>query len=121
MSAGPFFDQARFMLACGQTVGVRNDEQAKLYADLVDEEFNELAAADAGTTNQLDGIVDTIVVLIGFAHSRGYDIEGAWNEVMRSNFDKIGPDGTVLRRDDNKILKPPGWAPPMLDRFLTVD
>jgi hypothetical protein len=49
----------------------------------------------------------------------GADAEGAWNEVMRSNLDKIDPEtGTVLKRDDGKVLKPDGWTPPWLDPYL---
>jgi hypothetical protein len=38
---------------------------------------------------------------------------------MRSNFAKIDQaSGKVLKREDGKVLKPEGWKPPELARFL---
>jgi predicted HAD superfamily Cof-like phosphohydrolase len=49
----------------------------------------------------------------------GADGEGAWIEVMRSNFAKIDHDtGKVRKREDGKVLKPEGWTPPELEQFL---
>ena len=59
-----------------------------------------------------------MVVTAGALHSLGVDPEGAWKEVMRSNFDKIDPDtGLVKKREDGKVLKPEGWQPPHLAPF----
>ena len=41
----PFRDQEKFMRACDQTVEGFNQEQFKLYVNLIDEEFNELKEA----------------------------------------------------------------------------
>ena len=38
----PCRDQEKFMRACDQTVEGFNQEQFKLYVNLIDEEFNEL-------------------------------------------------------------------------------
>jgi hypothetical protein len=115
----PFIDQEVFMLACGQTVGERNPVQAALYALLVAEEMAEFLDADPMTTDELDAVIDTIVVLIGYAHSCGYDVSAAWGEVMRSNMSKVDPaTGKVIRRADGKILKGPLFSPPDLSRFL---
>lgn len=47
--------------------------------------------------------------------SLGADAEGAWKEVMRTNFAKIDKDtGKVRKREDGKVLKPTGWTPPNL-------
>jgi predicted HAD superfamily Cof-like phosphohydrolase len=60
-----------------------------------------------------------IVVTIGAIHSMGADAEGAWKEVMRTNFDKIDKEtGKVRKREDGKVLKPQGWTPPGLKPFL---
>jgi predicted HAD superfamily Cof-like phosphohydrolase len=114
----PFVDQSRFMRACGQTVGQENREQYALYLDLMREEFQELEHSRHPVTD-LDALIDILVVTIGAIHSMGADAEGAWNEVMRSNFDKIDPEtGTVIKRDDGKVLKPDGWTAPWLDPYL---
>jgi predicted HAD superfamily Cof-like phosphohydrolase len=117
----PFRDQARFMRACNQPTGAWNEEQFNLYTKLIQEEIDELWAANAAAdpTGCLDALIDILVVTIGAIHSLGADGEGAWNEVMRTNFAKIdGATGFVKKREDGKVLKPEGWTPPELDQFL---
>ena len=114
----PFRDQEKFMQACGQTTMGENVEQYKLYYNLIKEEVQEL---DDSVTHEgdLDALIDILVVTIGAIHSMGADAEGAWNEVMRTNFAKIDPvTGKVRRREDGKVLKPDGWTPPDLKPFV---
>jgi predicted HAD superfamily Cof-like phosphohydrolase len=60
-----------------------------------------------------------MVVTVGALHSMGVDADGAWKEVMRSNFDKIDKrTGQVRKREDGKVLKPQGWTPPNLEPYL---
>ena len=114
----PFRDQASFMQACDQTVGVENRDQYALYLDLIREEVQELEDSQHPVSD-LDALIDILVVTIGAIHSMGADAEGAWNEVMRSNLAKIDPEsGRVLKREDGKVLKPEGWTAPELDPFL---
>jgi predicted HAD superfamily Cof-like phosphohydrolase len=114
----PFQDQARFMRACDQTVGVENRDQYALYLNLIREEVQELEDSQHPVSD-LDALIDILVVTIGAIHSMGADAEGAWNEVMRSNLAKIDPEsGLVLKREDGKVLKPAGWTAPELDPFL---
>lgn len=117
----PFRDQEKFMRACDQTVEGRNDAQFKLYYDLIAEEVAELnAAVMAGDpVEQLDALLDIIVVTVGAIHSMGADGEGAWKEVMQTNFAKIDRQtGRVRKREDGKVLKPVGWTPPNLEPFV---
>ena len=114
----PFRDQASFMQACDQTVGVENRDQYALYLDLIREEVQELEDSQHPVSD-LDALIDILVVTIGAIHSMGADAEGAWNEVMRSNLAKIDPEsGQVLKREDGKVLKPEGWTAPELDPYL---
>ena len=118
----PFMDQEKFMSACGQSVKGFNEAQFNLYTRLIQEEVDELwdANAQANQLECLDALVDILVVTIGAIHSMGADGEGAWNEVMRTNFAKIDPStGLVRKREDGKVLKPEGWQPPKLDSFLS--
>jgi predicted HAD superfamily Cof-like phosphohydrolase len=58
-------------------------------------------------------LIDILVVTIGAIHSAGFDAEGAWKEVMSTNFAKIDREtGKVRKREDGKVLKPTGWHPP---------
>lgn len=116
-----FKDQKKFMLACEQTTDQSNPEQYRLYTGLIGEEVMELADAieAANKVEQLDALIDILVVTTGALHSLGVDIEGAWKEVMRSNFDKIDPrTGRVTKREDGKVLKPANWEPPRLEKFI---
>jgi len=116
-----FSYQRKFMRACGQTTDTHNQDQFRMYCDLVQEESQELIAARAANdeVEQLDALIDIMVVTAGALHSLGVDAEGAWKEVMRSNFAKVDPrTGKVTRREDGKILKPAGWEPPRLGKFL---
>lgn len=117
----PFRDQEKFMRACDQTVGGEFDkEQFNLYVSLIEEEANELAEAIAAhdQVETLDALIDILVVTIGAIHSMGSDAEGAWKEVMSTNFAKIGEDGKVRKREDGKVLKPTGWVSPDLKPFV---
>ena len=117
----PFKDQERFMTACDQTVNHYNTDQFELYHNLIAEEFAELNAAvtQGDKDEQLDALIDILVVTVGAIHSMGADGEGAWNEVMRTNFAKIDPvTGKVRKREDGKVLKPDGWTPPNLSKFI---
>jgi predicted HAD superfamily Cof-like phosphohydrolase len=116
-----FRDQEKFMRACDQTVEEFNQQQFELYKNLIEEEFNELVTAENNNdrVEQLDALIDILVVTIGAIHSMGADAEGAWKEVMATNFAKIDREtGKVRKREDGKVLKPIGWVPPDLKPFL---
>jgi predicted HAD superfamily Cof-like phosphohydrolase len=121
----PFRDQEKFMRACDQSVDGWNQEQFNLYVNLIDEEYNdELKAAIAAcdSVEIVDALTDILVVTIGALHSMGADAEGAWKEVMRTNFAKIDKDtGKVRKREDGKVLKPLGWTPPDLKEFVSKE
>ena len=120
----PFRDQEKFMRACDQTVGDVNEKQFNLYKNLIEEEFSELTAAEMANdrVEQLDALIDILVVTIGAIHSMGADAEGAWKEVMKTNFAKIDNEtGKVRKREDGKVLKPLGWVAPNLTPFLNKD
>jgi len=114
----PFRDQEKFMRACDQTVGEFNRDQYQLYCNLIREEFDELVASD-NKVDDLDALIDILVVTVGAIHSLGADAEGAWKEVMHTNFAKIDKEtGKVRKREDGKVLKPVGWTPPELAPFV---
>jgi predicted HAD superfamily Cof-like phosphohydrolase len=127
-----FRDQEKFMRACDQTVENFNQTQFKMYLKLIKEEYNELLEAQGLNQNHdrieylpvdeietLDALIDILVVTIGAIHSMGSDAEGAWKEVMSTNFAKIDKEtGKVRKREDGKVLKPTGWVAPNLESFI---
>ena len=117
-----FRDQEKFMKACDQSVDNFNDDQFNLYISLIEEEANELADAIKAhdKVETVDALIDILVVTIGALHSMGADAEGAWKEVMKTNFAKIDKaTGKVRKREDGKVLKPQGWTPPDLKPYLS--
>ena len=120
----PFRDQEKFMRACDQSVDGSVMSQFDMYCALIEEEHTELKEAlDANDDVEvLDALIDILVVTIGAIHSAGWDAEGAWKEVMKTNFAKIDHEtGKVRKREDGKVLKPLGWTAPNLTPYLTKD
>jgi predicted HAD superfamily Cof-like phosphohydrolase len=99
-------------------VGEFNESQYQLYCNLIREEFDELVASNT-KVDDLDALIDILVVTVGALHSLGVDTEGAWKEVMATNFAKIDREtGKVRKREDGKVLKPTGWTPPELAPYI---
>jgi predicted HAD superfamily Cof-like phosphohydrolase len=117
----PFRDQEKFMRACDQSVDQFDELQFALYTNLITEEHQEFleATLSDNRVEQLDALIDILVVTIGAIHSMGADAEGAWKEVMQTNFAKIDhATGKVRKREDGKVLKPVGWKSPKLAQFI---
>ncbi len=110
-------DVVRFIQACEQ---VRTPANIELYDKLIHEEFGEYIDAK-NDAEKLDACMDMIWVIIGYCHMKGWNIERAWEEVARSNLDKIDPDtGYVLKNSDGKVMKPKNWKAPALEQFVEV-
>ena len=111
-------DVRAFQLACDQ---FSSKENAELYAELIEEEFNEFKEAllDEDDVKQLDACIDMIWVILGYCHMKKFKVSQAWDEVAKSNFAKVDKEtGKVIRREDGKILKPEGWKPPDLKEYV---
>lgn len=101
-------------------------DSIKTQLRLIYEEIDELGIAykqwDCGETDDeipiLDAICDSIYVLIGLALKMGFNLDGAFHEVHRSNMSKLGPDGKPIKRADGKILKGPNFTPPNLEPYI---
>lgn len=113
-----FKDIDTFHTACDQKP---SQENYAMYTKLIGEELGELMSAIVleDRVEQIDALTDILVVTLGAIRAGGFDGEGAWNEVMKTNFAKIDPEtGKVRKREDGKILKPEGWTPPNLSQFI---
>jgi predicted HAD superfamily Cof-like phosphohydrolase len=117
----PFESIKDFLEACEQTTKTDNKAQRKLYQTLMEEEFQEFKDARAAKDDveELDACCDLIWVVVGYALSRGWNIKGAFQEVVRSNMSKVdSKTGKVLKRADGKVLKPATFSPPDLTKFV---
>lgn len=114
------YDVKHFINACDQE---KTKENASLYRNLMVEEFNEFIVAlnKNDEVEQLDACMDLIWVTLGFCYMKGYDVDGAWAEVARSNLDKINPEtGKVIKNAAGKVMKPEGWTAPVLAPFVKL-
>lgn len=110
-----------FDIPIKRSTGWPEDQRVQLRVDLINEEVRELleAISQRNLADTADGMADLIYVVIGAAIEFGIPLPEIWNEVQRSNMAKIDPvTGTVNRRDDGKVLKPVGWAPPDIASIL---
>lgn len=113
-------DVLRFMVACDQTETGLESNQALLYIKLIREEFQELIDAylDRNMVKVADGCADLKWVIEGLEHTLQVPQQKVWDEVARSNLDKISDNGKVIKREDGKVLKPDNWTPPNIEQFF---
>lgn len=119
-------DVTEFMAAADQYVGTtphlndKNEQQARLYIDLIDEEFRELC--DGFLRRHIgdiaDGGADLVWVIQGLFTTLGIDFNKVWEEVRASNMSKVSDNGKIKKRQDGKILKPESYFKPDIDRVL---
>ena len=102
-----------FMEACDQTE-TGFGKQSELYMELITEEFKELVEAFLAKdmVEIADACADLKWVIEGLEHTLNIPQQDVWDEVARSNLQKIGADGKVHKREDGKVMKPEGWTPP---------
>jgi len=113
-------DVNTFIDACDQKPSPDNIE---LYLDLIEEEYAEFndAVLAEDEVEQLDACMDMIWVILGFCRMKGYDVDGAWAEVARSNLCKIDSvTGKVIKNSAGKVMKPEGWTAPVLAPFVKL-
>ena len=107
-------DVKTFIEACDQERNIRN---IFLYANSIEEEYDEFCGAQT-QVEALDACMDMIWVILGYCYMQGYDVDGAWKEVARSNLAKINPEtGKVIKNEHGKVMKPDGWTPPQLEQY----
>jgi len=121
----PFEDVEKFLVAVGQTPPeyptLAETPNSELYKKLIKEEIEEFWEAEAVSDDaeMLDACFDMIWVIVGYARSRGWNMNKAWVEGAATNLSKIDPEtGLVRRREDGKILKPEGWKEPDFKQFV---
>ncbi|MEV5726936.1 MazG nucleotide pyrophosphohydrolase domain-containing protein [Streptomyces pharetrae] len=124
MSSSPADLVRAFHLALGLDVRSTptevSPELAAHRGELLAEEAAEVAEVSA--TGPLDRLAhelaDVVYVAYGTALVHGIDLDQVIAEIHRSNMTKLGPDGTVLRRADGKVLKGEHYEAPDVPAVL---
>jgi len=77
------------------------------------ERSDNLSWIDLTLMNMLTGV-------FGVAWRLNIPINAVFAEVHRSNMSKLMPDGSVLRREDGKIMKSSNWSAPCIAPLLEI-
>ena len=106
------------------------DEVLELYATVMDPEEAKKSLGESldkakcvervdGTdvnnvvAEQADALVDIWYYSLNAACKKGVNLSSLFDIVQAANMAKKDPaTGTFLKREDGKIIKPPGWTPP---------
>ncbi|CAL9615285.1 MazG nucleotide pyrophosphohydrolase domain-containing protein [Streptomyces sp. enrichment culture] len=95
-------------------------ELAAHRGELLAEEAAEVA--EVSVRGPLDALAhelaDVVYVAYGTALVHGIDLDEVIAEIHRSNMTKLGPDGTVSRRADGKVLKGDHYEAPDVSGVL---
>lgn len=119
-------DVSAFHAACNVPMltlpAVPPEDRVALRKSLIDEEVNRelLPAMERGDIVEIaDAMADSIYVIVGSALEYGVPLDRVWDAVQAANMAKVDPiTGKVRRREDGKILKPPGWTAPDIAAVL---
>ena len=79
-----------------------------LYSRLIEEEYEEFKGAYCFEPDEslLKEMADLVYVVYGYANARGWDLDMALLRVHDNNMGRMyQPDGTILRREDGKVIK----------------
>lgn len=77
-----------------------------LYSRLIVEEYQEWLFDPQNEVEELKELADLVYVVYGYANARGYNLDEALRRVHANNLGRcIQPDGSILRREDGKIIK----------------
>jgi predicted HAD superfamily Cof-like phosphohydrolase len=119
-------DQARFRARLNIEEGAKELLKAMFEVDKgpepwrFDRGINDLfwvinnCAVKIDMVDLVDATIDTDYVTEGLRVALGVDSTPFWEEVQKKNLEKAGGP----RREDGKLLKPPGWTPPDIEGLL---
>ena len=120
-----FADVVAWHIALDVPVGTGSNfelapERLALRRRLIEEEVCELfnALDVEPPENIAKETADVVAVVLGLMAEMGIPFDAVWRAVHESNMAKLGPNGEIVRREDGKVLKPPGWTAPDIAAVL---
>lgn len=86
-------------------------EELKEYEDAIEE---------GNLEKQFDALIDLVYVALGTGYLHGFPFARGWDEVHAANMRKERADKNTAsdRGGTNDIIKPEGWQPPDLSKFV---
>ncbi len=87
---------------------------------LISEEYWEYdrAVDKRDLVNLAQELADILYVVYGAALEYGIPLDEVFDEIHRANMSKLDADGSVLRREDGKVLKGPNYKAPDIEAIL---
>ncbi len=121
VQVGCHFEEFSEMLLA---IGFDSDSDSVAEIELIADRFKMAVVADftddINKIELLDSLCDQIVTAVGVAHMLGMDIEGALDEVNRSNWSKF-ENGSPVFDGNGKIKKGASYFKPDLTRFIDTN
>jgi predicted HAD superfamily Cof-like phosphohydrolase len=99
------------------------DKPTQAYrAHFLEEEMTEFitSANLDDVVGMADALVDIVYVAMGTAYMMGLPWQQLWDEVQRSNMDKVraADKNESKRKNSLDVVKPSGWVGPNLERII---
>ncbi len=92
------------------------DESKTILKRFVDDSKDLACTKYESTTQQIadqaDALVDVYYYSLNAACKRGVNLSKVFQVVHAANMAKRDENGRFIKREDGKIMKPPGWQPP---------
>lgn len=86
----------------------------KLLQEEVEEWLEEAYATKKSPDKELKELCDVMYIIIGYAHTQGWDLLTAFNRVHNSNMTKFDADGRPIFNEIGKLIKGPKYKEPEL-------
>lgn len=103
-------------LECKFTFGYLDEEEEKVWTEDVTEAIEN--TDERCLPDIADATFDLKYVIIGFEYETGIEPQFCAEEGQASNMSKLDSDGTVIYREDGKVLKGPHFFRPDMARAL---
>lgn len=98
------------------------EDAQKLRSALLSEEVDEYfcAVANGDLVEIFDALLDIVVVALGTGVEMGLPMKQGWQEVMRSNLQKVRSEDPSDSKRGSKfdLVKPDGWVGPQLQNLI---
>ena len=85
-------------------------DAVEFVTSMVNDELEELREART-ISDQADALIDAIYYICDTAVRHGMNLDRIFEIVHKANMQKV-VGGSVIRREDGKIMKPKGWQDP---------
>ncbi|OKL47612.1 hypothetical protein BSR29_04170 [Boudabousia liubingyangii] len=105
--------------AC-ELVGAVYGPQARAHLESAWQEAKGMDEAERDVVETADALADLVYVIYGMALETGIDLPAVLSQVQASNLSKLDADGTVIKREDGKVLKGPNFFRPQVAKVLGI-